>query len=85
MWGEEELHQTYSEFTKVIPPSRSSLVSEQSTIGSYNTHSLLAQTFLLIYLSCLDWGVRDGAGAHCTAAPHIESQNDPGLMRTRRE
>lgn len=53
---------------KLFLPFAPSPVSEQSTIGSYNTHFLLAQTFLLIYVLCLDWGIRERAGAHSTAA-----------------
>lgn len=68
-----------SEFTKAIPPPHSPLLSEQSAIGSYNTYSLLAQTFLLIYVSCLDWDA-----STWRYSTRIKSQNYPGLMRTRR-
>lgn len=73
-----------SEFTKAIPPPHSPLLSEQSAIGSYNTYSLLAQTFLLIYVSCLDWDVGDGSPSTWRYSTRIKSQNYPGLMRTRR-
>ena len=58
-----------SESTEAIPPPHSSLVSEQSTMGSYKTHSLLAQTFLLIYVSCRDWDVWERTAAQQHRGP----------------